>query len=855
MSEQYRSRIERKKAQRSKPKKRQKSLVKRILTAIAIIFLLAFIGGTITVFAMLSGTPELDPEKLKDPVASTLLDKNDEEFAKMSGAENREVVSIQEIPQIVKDATLAIEDVRFYDHFGLDIRRIFGAVLANVKEGYGSEGASTITQQVIKRSFLTPEKTMKRKVQEAYLAIQLERKYSKDQILEMYLNKIYYGKGAYGIKTAAETYFQKELDELTISEAALLAGLPQRPHYLDPTKNPEAAQKRRDTVINAMLKYGFINESQAEEAKAINVEDMLNVKEKEAMKYSAFIDQVFEEVEQIEGLSARDIYESGLTIYTTLDPKAQEHVEGILENDSYFPDSKFQAGIALVDTETGAVRALGGGREKALEEDEKVERGFNYATNAKRQPGSAIKPILAYGPVIEHLKWSTAKLIKDEKLVINGKEIRNWDRKHRGQVSMRQALEWSYNVPAVNAFLEVGADRAKEFAKGLGIPLDEVTPSYAIGGFKHGISPLQLAGAYAAFGNEGVYNKPHLVRKIVFPDGREINTTPEPVAAMSDYTAYMVTDMLKTVVQSGTGTRGRVPSLPMAGKTGTTNLPENIRGSGTSDGWFVGYTTRYTAAVWTGYKKTTQETYIKNRIGSTVAQRIVKDTLAYVSQGIETPDFKKPNSVVEVPIEIGTEKKASPFTPKDKVSYELFVRGTEPTEVSDAYDEIPAPTGLSAEYDESSQSIYLSWNHPNAEDVIFHVNMSIDGGSMQSLSPTGDLSMTISNAIPGATYYFEVVAVYEETGERSEPASTRIDIPSSFEEEEPEEPVEDDGEQEEDVQDGEDTGNQNNEQPTDRNNPSQPNTQQPSGTQQVVPQQGRFNHINWIRFILKSIGF
>lgn len=844
MSEQYRSRTERKKAMRRKPTKRKKSLLKRILTVLAIIFLVTFVAGTVTVFAMLRGTPELNPELLKDPVSSTLLDKNDEEFAKMSGAENREVVSMQEIPEVVKDATLAIEDVRFYDHFGLDIRRIFGAVLANVKEGYGSEGASTITQQVIKRSFLTPEKTMKRKVQEAYLAIQLERRYSKDQILEMYLNKIYYGKGAYGIKTAAETYFQKELDELTVSEAALLAGLPQRPHYLDPTKNPEAAQKRRDTVINAMLKYGFINESEAEEAKAIKVEDMLNVKEKEEMKYASFIDQVFEEVEQIEGLSARDIYESGLTIYTTIDIKAQEYVEEILDNDSYFPDSQFQAGIALVDTETGAVRALGGGRESAMDEDEKVERGFNYATNAKRQPGSAIKPILAYGPVIEHLKWSTAKLIKDEKLVINGKEIRNWDRSHRGLVSMRDALEWSYNVPAVNAFLEVGADQAKEFAKGLGIPLEEVTPSYAIGGFRHGISPLQLAGAYAAFGNEGIYNKPHLVRKIVFPDGREMNTTPEPVAAMSDYTAYMVTDMLKTVVQSGTGTHGRVSSLPMAGKTGTTNLPENVRGNGTSDGWFAGYTTRYTAAVWTGYKKTTQETYIKNHIGSKVAQRIVKDVLSYVSQGIETPDFKKPSSVVEVPIEVGTEKKPSAFTPKDKIRYELFVRGTEPTEVSDEYDELEPPTGLTAQYDESSQSIYLSWNHANAEDVIFEISMSVDGGNAQSLSPTGELSLTIPNVIPGSTYQFEVVAVSEETGVRSNPASTSIEIPSEAVEDEPEEPIEDNLENEEDIQDDENAGNEGNDQNTDRSGPAQ----------QAVHQQGRLNHFNLIRFIIKSIG-
>lgn len=788
MSEEYRSRAERRKALRKQPKKRKKGLVKRIFTVLAIVFLVMFIVGTGSVLAMLRGTPELDPELLKDPVSSTILDKDDEEVATMSGVENREVVSIQEIPKLVQDATLAIEDVRFYDHFGLDIRRIFGAVIANVREGYGSEGASTISQQVIKRSFLTPEKTMKRKLQEAYLAIKLEQNYSKEQILEMYLNKIYYGRGAYGIKTAAETYFQKELDELTVSEAALLAGLPQRPHYLDPTTNPEAAEKRRDTVISAMVNYGFINEAEAEEAKAIKVADMLNVKEKEETKYEAFINQVFKEVEQIDGLSATDIYESGLTIHTTLDVNSQEYVEEILADDSNFPDDQFQAGIVLLDTETGAVRAVGGGRN--IDEDDNVERGWNFATDARRQPGSAIKPIMAYGPVIEHLQWSTAKLIKDEKLVVNGHEIRNWDRTHRGEVSMRNALEWSYNVPAVNTFLEVGAERVREFAIGLGIPLeeDEVTPSYAIGGFKHGVSPLQLAGAYAAFGNEGIFNEPHLVRKIVFPDGREINATPEPVVAMSDYTAYMVTDMLKTVVQSGTGTRGRVPSLPMAGKTGTTNLKEGIVGNGTSDGWFAGYTTRYTAAVWTGYEETTQETYISNEIGSRVAQTIVRDVLTHASQGIETPDFKRPERVVEVPIEIGTEKRPSAFTPDDKIRYELFVRGTEPTEVSDVYDELEAPSGLTAEYDEQSESINLSWNHPQEGEVNFQVNMSIDGGDMISLSSTSDLSVSIPNVRRGSTYQFQVIAVSENNGVESEPASVTIEIPAEVDEEDGNEP-------------------------------------------------------------------
>ncbi|PWA08903.1 penicillin-binding protein [Pueribacillus theae] len=776
MTEQYRSRTERRKMKKNPKKtKRKKGMVKRIFTALLLIFLIFFIAGTVTVFAMLRGTPELNPELLKDPVSSNIYDKDDEEIATVSGEENREFASIQDTPELVQNATLAIEDVRFREHFGLDIRRIGGAVLANFREGFGSEGASTITQQVIKRSFLTPEKTLKRKVQEAYLAVKLEQNYSKDQILEMYLNKIYYGKGAYGIKTAAETYFQKELDELTLSEAALLAGLPQRPNYYDPTKNPEAAEKRRNTVIAAMVKYGFINEAQAEEAKEIKVADMLNPKEKEPRKYEAFIDQVIREIEEVEGLSERDIYESGLKIYTTLDVSAQENTEKTLKDDAMFPDDKFQAGVVLVDTETGEVRAIGGGRNKK-------KGNFNYAIQSKRQPGSAIKPILDYGPAIEHLKWSTGKIIKDEKLVINGHEIRNWDRSHRGQVSMRKALEQSYNVPAVNTFLEVGADKAKEFAANLGIePKEELEPAYAIGGFKHGISPLQLAGAYAAFGNEGIYHKPHTVRKIVFPDGREIDNTPEPVAAMSDYTAYMITDMLKDVVRKGTGTRARVPNLPMAGKTGTTNPPPNIT-HGTTDGWFAGYTTRYAAAVWTGYDKTTQEQYVKE--GSTIAQRIFKDVMSHASEGIDTPDFKKPDSVIEVALEAGTEKKPSPFTPKDKIVYELFVRGTGPSGISQTYNKLGAPTGLSASYNEESNSITLSWNHAKEGNVSFAISMSVDGGEATSLPSTGGLSISVPNVQAGSTYQFQVVAIDESTNQKSDPASASIKIPDPTDEEE-----------------------------------------------------------------------
>ena len=380
MSNQYRSRIERRKARKkTKQQKKKRPVFKRIMLSLFVIFLIVFFAGALTVFAIIRDAPPLDPELLMDPVSSTIYDYSDNEVATMSGAENREIVSISEVPEMVQNAFIAVEDIRFREHFGIDIRRIGGAVIANFREGFGAEGASTITQQVVKRSFLTPEKSLKRKIQEAYLAIKLEQQYTKDQILEMYLNKIYFGNRAYGVKTAAETYFNKELDELTISEAALLAGLPQRPNYYDPFKNPEAAEKRRNTVISQMVKYGLINESQSEEAQSISVTEMLIEPQEERPKYEAFIDAVFSEVEEIEGLSARDIYEGGLEIYTTLDVKAQEYTESIMNNNDYFPDDELQAGVVLLDTKTGAVRAIGGGRNK-----ENIARGFNLGTQIER---------------------------------------------------------------------------------------------------------------------------------------------------------------------------------------------------------------------------------------------------------------------------------------------------------------------------------------------------------------------------------------------------------------------------------------------------------------------------------------
>ncbi|MCM3719420.1 transglycosylase domain-containing protein [Fictibacillus phosphorivorans] len=653
--------------------KKKSRWIRRTALITLILFLSSVSFGGAMIYAYVNGTPRLTEEALTDPQSSMIYDMNDEFITYVTSNERREYAKINDIPELVQQAFISTEDTRFRDHMGVDVKRIFGAALANVKDGFGAEGASTITQQVVKNSVLSPDKTLKRKVQEAYLAIQLEQKYSKDEILEMYLNKIYFGSGAYGVATAAKTYFNKPLQDLTPAEAALLAGLPQRPSGYDPFLHPEAAEERRNTVLELMYKNGAITKEQKEEAVKTPVKELLVKEKAKQLKYESFIQQVIKELKE-KGVSERAIYEGGLKIYTTLDPKAQAHTERVLSNDEFvkYPSKKFKAGVALLDTKTGVIRALGGNRTSG---DENIANGFNYATDTKRQPGSTIKPILDYGPAIEKLKWSTYKQIKDEELKIGDWEAGNWDDEFHGDVSMREALMHSYNIPAIKTFMEVGSEDAVKFANKLGISIKTAYPAYAIGGFKHGPSPLELAGAYTAFGNKGIYHQPTTLRKVTFPDGYEKKFESKPVAAMHDYTAYMVTDMLKDVVKRGTGTLAAIPGLEVAGKTGTTNMPDGLDiEKGSSDSWFAGYRTNYTAAVWTGYDKTNAEQYLTPE-DQKIAKYIFKSIVSEVSKDKKTPAFEKPKSVEEIYINQDTG-----YITKNKngsnTIRELIVKGT-----------------------------------------------------------------------------------------------------------------------------------------------------------------------------------
>lgn len=786
MAEKYQSREERRKQKedaKRKPKGKKKStgsLFKRIFLVLVALGIIGIITGAATFAFMVKDAPKIDPDTLKAAIPSEIYGL-DGKLVTEIGTQRLDYVEYDDIPELVRDAVIATEDSRFFKHHGVDPVRLGGAVIANFTDGFGAEGASTITQQVVKNYFLTAEKTISRKAQEAWLSIQLERKYTKEQIFELYVNKVFMSERTIGISTAAQVYFGKELKDLTLPEAALLAGMPQSPNNYNPFEYPDQAEKRRNIVLSLMHQHGYISEAEKNEAQTTSVTDSL-VKEEDRTQqgdipYDAFIGQVIKEIE--DKYPELNVYTDGLKIYTTLDKDAQDYVDQIMyENEIVpFPDDLFQAGITLLDTKTGEIRALGGNRNKD------IDFGLNFATSVPRQPGSTIKPILDYGPAVEYLKWGTYQNIVDEPYQYStGQAINNWDRRHEGSMTIREALAKSRNVPALKALQAVGLDKAQDFANGLGLGLDEIHESYAIGGFKEGVTSLQMAGAYSAFGNNGSYTEPHSVKEIEFRDGTKINMKPETKAAMSDYTAFMISDMLKSVVTAsyGSGRVANVPGVPIAGKTGTTNYSSTdlqnfgITNGGVPDIWFVGYSTNYTASIWTGYEE--RKNAIAPGKDQQIAKQIFKTLMEYVSDGKETADFTMPKTVQRVIIERGTNKLASDYTPDSQVSYEYAVKGNAPSTVSERFKKQTSLSGLSASYDQATNEIVLSWQYgPDADNAQFSVSYSLNGSAEQSLMTTAENGVRMANPEPGGTYTFKVVAVDE--SQQSDTATATVTIP------------------------------------------------------------------------------
>lgn len=546
----------------------------------------------------------------------------------------------------------------------------------------------------------------------------------------------------------------EELDKLTLEQAALLAGIPQSPNRYIPTDeaNFERATERRNMVLHYMNRHGYISEANMKAAQDTPIENTLNLQTPKANKYEDFVSTVIKEVQE---KTDANLFEDGLEIYTTLDPEIQQLTEDVLKTDEYinYPDNEnLQTAVVITDTQTGAIMAIGGNRNEQA-------GGYNYATMMKRQPGSTIKPILDYGPAIEKFKWSTGHLIKDEKYQYSdGTPIRNANRKYVGTKTIRDHLVWSRNIPALKTFQEVGADDATQFARSLGFPITDKqkgNEANSIGGID-AASPLVMAGAYAAFGNGGTYIEPHTVTKIVYPDDREEKVAPEEEKVMEASTAFLITDMLRSVVDSGTGTKANIPRLDLAGKTGTTNFTEQtiekykLPNDAVRDAWFVGYTPQYTAAVWTGYDKTTSSDDYLTNTSDDIPLQVFRTIFSEAATATDT--FKQPESVGKLGIEYYVKGGEKPKPPK-------------PTKPSD----------FTATYDEASDQIQLVWNHTSNSglETSFDVSYTVDGRT-ESLTTTTETKVAVPSPEKGKAYTFTVLAVAG--GVKSDSASTSITV-------------------------------------------------------------------------------
>jgi penicillin-binding protein 2A len=577
---------------------------------------------------------DADISSLKNelPQATVFYDLNGEVASKVSANKN-EGISISQVPDSMKNAVIAIEDHRFYEHHGVDYIGITRALIRDIKARGMVEGGSTITQQLTKNTLLTSQKTLKRKVDEVFLAMKIERQYSKQEILQMYLNQIYFGDGAWGIKHAARNYFAKEVKDLSISESALLAGIIKAPSALNPYHHMEKATQRRNLVLLQMKNQGFITTPQYEQA--INEKVILNNKGGDPFrgKYPHYVDQVFEEAIKEYHLSQDELLTGGFQIYTELDPSMQNALEQTYQKEDLFPkgnDQIVQSGGILIDPKTGGIRAIVGGR------GEHTFRGYNRATGLKAQPGSTIKPLAVYTPALEN-GWKITDMLKDEPMSFGEYEPSNYNHEYAGEVPMYEAVKDSKNVSAVWLLNEIGIEKGIDSTKRFGIPLEkgDRNLSLALGGLEEGVSPLIMAEAYSVFPNNGVRIKAHVIKKIVDAEG---NTVAQWKEKKERVTIKNVTDHINTmllgVVEHGSGKTALIPGREIAGKTGSTQVPiEGVKG--VKDQWFVGYTPQLVGAVWVGYDKTDEKHYLKTTSSAGAAivfrevmKEVLKDTPA-----------------------------------------------------------------------------------------------------------------------------------------------------------------------------------------------------------------------------------
>lgn len=693
---------------------------KTLKVILLVVFTLGIIGfaliGVFIALVIKSAAPKYDVSKLYNQESSMIYDRDGKLIAELA-FEKREIINYEELPEVLINAIIATEDSRFFQHNGFDILR-FTKASAGQLLGRNSGGASTLTMQISKNRFTSTEASglegVLRKFQDIYLSVfKLERDYTKKEIIEIYTNSFYLGGSSYGVEQACKTYFGKSAKDINLAEAALIAGLYQAPDSYDPLVHPEEAETRRQDVLYLMELHNYITKEEREIASKLTVPTLLkNNKNQDSKQYLAFINTVIKEVEKRTG---KNPYYTAMHIYSTMDSAKQAYLDKIMYTNELWKweNPEVDAGIVILQTGTAEIAAIAGGRKT-------VALGYNTATDISNQIGSTSKPLYDYGPAIEFNNISTYNIIADEPYKYSsGATLYNYDYKNVGLITTRNAVRDSRNVPALKTFQSVNREDIKKFVTGLHLhPEKELHEAHSLGGY-NGESPLSLAGAYQAIANGGYYIEPHSVRKIVFvEDGEEFNVVTPKEKAMKSTTAYMLTSILITTAQNAYGSR--INGATVASKTGTTTYsPATLKANGLSsnavkDLWYTGFNKEYTLTVWYGYHKIDKKYYSKR------GNKSHRELFVLVGKQLfkGNKQMSNPGGVVSVRVEKESypPKLPSEFTPKEYTLSELFINGTQPTEVSTRFSRLKSVTNLSGTY--SNGRAYLSWTPIGTPDPL-----------------------------------------------------------------------------------------------------------------------------------------
>lgn len=750
---------EKKKKRTPEQKARRGRAIRRILLGLTLLCLSFVMFGAVYVLR-LDAWEAFDANRILGAPQSLLVyDKDGAEVSCLSAKETRISIPLREIPTHVRYAFISAEDNRFYEHIGVDFIRILGAAWEDIKAGGYVQGASTISQQLVKLSHLTNEKVMSRKLEEAVLAYQMEQQYSKDEILEMYLNYVYFGGGFYGIEAAARGYFGVHASELSVAQAAQLAGILKSPSNYAPHLDMEASIGRRNLVLRLMQENGYIDEQTRNAAQEEPV-TLVNGLNQEKRGY--YIDLALEQACEKLGVSMNELLSGGYRLYTAMDTQLQARCEEVLKDPAMFPEEAedVQAALVVVDARTGGVAALMGGRESS------TALAYNRATRIRRQPGSVIKPIIAYAPALEEYRYTTVSMLLDEPTDFNGYKPENFNEKYRGWVTLRESVAHSLNIPAVKVLDDIGVNAGKRFAQSVGIPFDEQDTSLALalGGFTYGVSPYQIAGAYSAFATGGLYSTPSLILSITDRAGNQLYTyEPERTRVMSEENAYILSDMLQSAISEGTGRRLGELDFALAGKTGTTG-----QGEGNRDAWMAAYNPEYAAAVWMGYDDDAGGKLPQDATGGKYPAMILSEVFSKLYENKEAPVFQKPAGVVEVRLDGYTLENAhmavlaSALTPQDAVVREVFAAGTEPENVSDYWVVPQPPTTFLSQLDAEGK-VQLTFM-PVQSFMLYRLYREDSHGVALLLGEwpggNGAIHYTDTTAEPGRTYDYYVIPAH-----------------------------------------------------------------------------------------------